>query len=273
MVKTPDDNKVVVIHTQPSGGEDIKGKASGEKQAEKEKKKGRSKINKLAIIDVISKKTIANHKINHSPFAGRFITTKFDSEQKDSSKKEVILDGLVLITEASGLIRGGEAVDDQTSSSIDQALRIEQELGISTQLPFQELFQKKLDHHPSDLQLTQLDRGQTNNDQELDFEFDRLVDISPHLVPPSRLLWSSLIRPSKRPPHTPNQSAQANGFSSQSQQDHSLPATHLLSSSSDSSYSLDHRLPLLKFNQLLLSKLNHDIPLEPLKVHEVSLSQ
>ncbi|KAA1064249.1 hypothetical protein PGT21_025489 [Puccinia graminis f. sp. tritici] len=273
MVKTPDDNKVVVIHTQTSGDEDTKGKTSGEKEGEREKKKGKSKIDKLAIIDVVSKKTIVNHKINNSPFSGQFIAIKAGSEQKDSSKKDDILDGLVLITETSGLIRGGEAVDDQTSSSIDQALRIEQELGISTQLPFQELFQKKLDHRQSDLQLTQLDRGQTNNDQELDFEFDRLVDISPHLVPPSRLLWSSLIRPSKRPTHTPNQLAQTNGVSSQSQQDHSLPATHLLSSSSESPYSLDHRIPLLKFNQLLLSKLNHDIPLEPLQVHDVSLSQ
>ncbi|WAR53917.1 hypothetical protein PtB15_3B426 [Puccinia triticina] len=230
MVKTPDNNKVVLIHRKPSGDDDAKGEKSGKKdvdaEAEKEvdegtekggkkeetksKHKERSNVNRLAIIDVVSKKTILNNKINHAPYSGRFIATKAAAEQKESLRKDEILDGLVLITASSGLIRGGEAVDDHASSSMDQALRIEQELGISTQLPFQDLFQTKIDLHRSLLEPIEPNRGQTN-DRELDFEFNRLIDISPHLVPPSRLLWSSLIRPYKRPTDTLNQPAQSNG--------------------------------------------------------------
>ncbi|PLW30773.1 hypothetical protein PCANC_23891 [Puccinia coronata f. sp. avenae] len=226
MVKTPDDSKVLVIHKTTKGREEGKGKSQGETEEPKEKRT-RSKVsNMLAIIDVMTKKTILNHKINHSPSWGQFVGTRANSEKKELSKKDGILDGLVLITETSGLIRGGEAVDDQTS--VDQALRIEQELGISTHLPFQDLFLTNDGHHPSHLEPTQPilahDLAQANH-QELELEVDRLIEISPHLVPPSRLLWSSLIRPSKRPTLSSTKPAQPNDIPSYSQAD---LASHLL---------------------------------------------
>ncbi|KAH9460344.1 hypothetical protein MJO28_003984 [Puccinia striiformis f. sp. tritici] len=288
MVKTSDESKVMVIHEKSLGREEEENTLAkkmadevetgeGEKKPKEIKKK---KINMLAIIDINTKKTILNHKLNHSPYSGRFINTSkqvnSNLNKKDSSKKDEIMDGLVLITETSGLIRAGEAIDDTEQNSIDGANRIEQALGISTQLPFQDIFEThtKLDQSRL-LDTLNLQENQNNDStsQELDFEFERLIQISPHLIPPSRLLWSSLIKPSKPSFITPIKTNPSSTLiNSHSYQDHSTCSPTTTTTDSDSKHSLHHRIHISQFNHLLLSNLNLNSQLEPLQLAEDQLS-
>ncbi|KAI9627155.1 hypothetical protein KEM48_009984 [Puccinia striiformis f. sp. tritici PST-130] len=198
-----DESKVMVIHEKSLGREEEENTLAkkmadevetgeGEKKPKEIKKK---KINMLAIIDINTKKTILNHKLNHSPYSGRFINTSKQNQNNDSTS------------------------------------------------------------------------------QELDFEFERLIQISPHLIPPSRLLWSSLIKPSKPSFITPIKTNPSSTLiNSHSYQDHSTCSPTTTTTDSDSKHSLHHRIHISQFNHLLLSNLNLNSQLEPLQLAEDQLS-
>lgn len=289
LVKTSNEAQVAIVH-EPKYSAKPKSKTA-HKARHDEKPTGSSKDLVMSMIDIIQKKTVWNKSIGESSRAGIFIDS-IQRRQLGSStgpSKDKTMDGLVLVSQSAGLIRYGKAVQPTpmgTTSAQTAAVKIEQELGISSDLPFREIF-TKTDRQDTlyleSLSLNEpgrLDRlvvGLDGEDDEFKLEIERFVHFSPHVIPSSRLIWSKLIRPIKvkRPVTTTGPHPSTSKDSNPRQAGDEDDDDHHPSSSSNQpggqDQSKDRHLSLFDFNRTLGAYLfSHlHLPLEPLKVDEL----
>ncbi|MBW0494941.1 hypothetical protein O181_034656 [Austropuccinia psidii MF-1] len=171
ITKHPNQTQVMISH-------------EGDWKKTQEEKKG-SKANMITLLDVVEKKAIMSHKTSKVR-AGAFV---WGNDQKGKPYRNVGFDGLVLVTQAGSLIRYGEDVDQTLDRQVRTEM-LEAQVGIQSSLIFEEVFKDRLalDHRGSAFE-------RNVESENLNLNVEKILEMPPHLVPPSQMIWSSLIQP------------------------------------------------------------------------------
>ncbi|CAH7671532.1 WD40-repeat-containing domain protein [Phakopsora pachyrhizi] len=148
----------------------------------------------LIVIDLSTKNAALFNIELHDVSAATFVEVNIEKKIKNDSAKDEILDGLVIVSRKGGLMRYGE--NPPLGSGKEAASEKLEKLGIKSNLPFSDL----LDSKPNEELRFNLKRlsYSLNSDSSLvqmSEMFETIMNMAPHLVPPSHVLWPNLIQP------------------------------------------------------------------------------
>ncbi|KAG0148074.1 hypothetical protein CROQUDRAFT_61088 [Cronartium quercuum f. sp. fusiforme G11] len=147
----------------------------------------------LNIIDISLMKLVYNTKVR----ATRAAVFVKERNRPPTSKHE-LLDGLVLYTVNGGLFRFGEDVFELYAASAAAEAR-EADPSTRMSLPFKELLSHQSDEGPPLDEFTLRPLNGATGGKELREMFESLLSMPPHLIPPSRMIWSNLLVPTALP--------------------------------------------------------------------------
>lgn len=177
MLRIPDSNHIVAFERKSTKGKNTDDLASLKLQ------------NMLTVISLESMKPLFAKKIR--PTRAAVFVNRTDVNGREDSK--ALLDGLVLFTDGGGLLRFGKDVLEQYATAAT-AKALASDESIQTSLPFQELLSRdeELDFEPRSPSRSLI----MTPDRGLVEMMESLLNMPPHLIPPSRMIWNKLLVPS-----------------------------------------------------------------------------
>lgn len=147
----------------------------------------------LTVIDVSSMKPLFSIKVRPTR-AATFVSKPSTPKPDWKPTKEELLDGLILLTNHSGLLRFGKDVFDQYAAAA-AAKSLESDLTIKSHLPFKDLLSKPEENEFEELFTKTNPTNSDKPNKDLIEMFETLLKMPPHLIPPTRMIWNKLLVP------------------------------------------------------------------------------
>ncbi|EGG08781.1 uncharacterized protein MELLADRAFT_115877 [Melampsora larici-populina 98AG31] len=147
----------------------------------------------LTVIDVSSMKPLFSIKVRPTR-AATFVSKPSTPKPDWKPTKEELLDGLILLTNHSGLLRFGKDVFDQYAAAA-AAKSLESDLTIKSHLPFKDLLSQPEENEFEELLTTTNTLISNQPNADLIEMFETILKMPPHLIPPTRMIWNKLLVP------------------------------------------------------------------------------